>query len=487
MHIDCLQNPFEETRDVIIVSVPWVDTSFSLMAPAALKPVVEKAGMTCLAVDLNGEINEKIKIHPFKHKIIKFFFDQYCDDDIEPWLIDFFESTARQIVSFNPKFVGLSAFSYVCKNSVRWLSYYIKKLNPDIKIIIGGPGCLQHALTGPSDLAQELISIGLVDYHIRGDGEHALYELLTGNSAYTGINSDDWKELSQEDLHKLPMPDYTDYNFDVYEKRILGLLGSRGCVRQCKFCDYIENWKKFTWRTADDIFEEMVNQNKKYQIRTFKFQDALTNGNLKEFNKLITLLAEYNTANPDNSFSWTGFYIFREITAHSLTEWELLSKSGAIILSVGVENLNEHIRYHMGKKFSNTSLDFHLEQAKKYNIKVVMLNIVGYISEIREDIDFAKKWLLEHTQYKDILKIQWGGTLGIFTNTYLDRHKEELGIKMIGENPQSWVNESINSTPKIRAEWAQELNEFSKYLQYDIAENLDNHYLLESIVNDKNK
>jgi len=487
MYIDCLQNPLGNTKDVIIVAVPWVDTNFALMAPAALKPVVEKAGYSCLAVDLNGEIHKKINQSPHKHELIRFFFEQYCNDQTELWLLDMFESVATQIVSYNPKFVGLSAMSYVCKNSVRWLAYFIKKLNPKIKIIIGGPGCLQHNFTGPSDLAEELTGLGLIDYHIRGDGEHALHELLIGNTDYTGINSPDWKELSQEDLHKLPMPDYTDYQFDVYEKRMLGILGSRGCVRLCKFCDYIENWKKFTWRTADDIFEEMIQQNKKYQIRAFKFQDALTNGNLKEFNRLIELLAAHNTQNPENSFNWTGFYIFRETTKSSLRDWELLSKSGVAGLIVGVENLNEHIRYHMGKKFSNTALDFHLEQAKKYNIKIIMLNLVGYVNEIRKDIDFAKKWLAEHTQYKDILIIQWGGSLGIFTNTYLDRHKEELGVKMIGDNPQAWVNESINSTPKIRSEWVLELIEFSKQLNYQVVENLDNHYLLESIINAKNQ
>jgi hypothetical protein len=102
------------------------------------------------------------------------------------------------------------------------------------------------------------------------------------------------------------------------------------------------------------------------------------------------LLSEYNRANPDNSFSWSGYYIFRERIPTSERDWELVAGSGAEILIVGIENLNEHIRYHMGKKFSNASIDFHLEQAQKYGIKINFLALVGWVNEVRKDIDYTK-------------------------------------------------------------------------------------------------
>jgi hypothetical protein len=81
------------------------------------------------------------------------------------------------------------------------------------------------------------------------------------------------------------------------------------------------------------------------------------------------------------------------------------------------------------------------------------------------------------------LIIQWGGTLGIFPNTYLSRNTENLGITMIGDLPNLWINKSINSTPAIRANWANELNEHSVKLGYRISEDLDNHYILEQLIN----
>lgn len=479
---ECLKNTYNETRDVVLVTVPWTDSSIPLMAPAALKPIVEKTGLSCLAVDLNVEIYQYTKTHPHKEKLIEFFFNEQVDKHTISEVKNILFSSAVGIVSWKPKYVGLSLLSYVCQHSAKWLAYFIKKLDPSIKIIVGGAGCLP-TFTGPSEYVEKLFGLKLIDYHIRGDGENSLYELLKGNDQYIGINTNTWQELDKDELRSMPMPDYTDYLFNHYEKQVLPIIGSRGCVRQCTFCDYIANWKKFQWRTADDIFNEMLEQNQKYGINSFKFQDSLTNGNQKEFLRLITFIAKYNQNNIDNQFVWSGYYIFREHTASSAREWKLLSESGAQNLSVGIENLNEHIRYDIGKKFSNKAIDFHLAQAKQYNITLIFLNIVGYVTETEQDVNFIKQWLIDHVEYKDIIYLQWGGTLGIFPNTYLEKHQESLGIEMIGTLPSLWVNPKTGSNPAIRAQWVKELNALSKSLGYRVADNLDNHFLLETLIN----
>lgn len=451
------------------------------MAPAVLKPIVEKSGHSCLAVDLNVEIYRYTAEHARKEELIRFFFDGHADPETGEILRQIFVSIAQQILSWSPKYVALSLFSYVCQHSAKWIAYYLKKLQPEIKIIVGGAGCLA-TFTGTSPYIDEMLSKKLFDYHVRGDGENSLYELLKGNVAYLGINSLEWQELEQDELRALPMPNYDDYIFDLYEKKALPLIGSRGCVRQCKFCDYIANWKRFQWRTADDIFNEMLSQHKKYNISTFKFQDSLTNGNQKEFMRLLELLADHNQTSTVN-FKWSGYYIFRNVSSASEREWALLSMSGAERLAVGIENLNQHIRYEIGKKFSNEAIDFHLARAKKNNVKLLLLNIVGYVNETKKDIDFIKQWLQDHVEYKDILVIQWGGTLGIFPNTYLDQHKQDLGIRMIGPQPSLWTNDAIHSTPAVRASWAKELNALSRQLGYTVSNSLDNHFLLETLIN----
>jgi len=482
MQFKCLKNN-NNLKDVVITTVPWTDSSIPLMAPAQLKPIVESAGMSCLAVDINAEVYEWSKNHTKKTFLLDFFFSEQLHEEVTTELFNLFRDMAEQILSFKPKIVGLSLFSYVSQTSAKWLAWFLKKIDPTVTIIIGGAGCLP-TFTGPSAFAEELIRSNLIDYHIRGDGEHALYEFLKDRRDYIGINSLEWRELPMDEMRNLPMPDYSNYKFDVYNKKVLPLVGSRGCVRKCTFCDYIANWKQFNWRTADDIFAEMKSQYKIYGIRYFKFQDSLTNGNMKEFVRLTEMLSEYNKQNPDRSFRWSGYYIFREHNANTAKEWKLLAESGAENLAVGIENLNQHIRYAIGKKFSNEAIDVHLSYAKKYNIKLQLLNIVGYVNETQEDIDFIVKWLYTHTQYKDILYIQWGGTLGIFPNTWLEKNFADLGIEKIDNTPQGWINKAINSTPAKRAQWAKDLNDISVKLGYNVANNLDNHYLLEMLIND---
>ena len=477
----CLDNPLHEKRDVVICSIPWTDSNMPLMAPAVLKPIVEKAGFSCLSVDLNAEVYQLTRDHPLREDLIRFFFDEVATPEITPFLENLYRSIAQGIVDWQPKYVGLSVFTYVCQHSAKWIAYFIKKLDPDITIFVGGAGCLA-AFTGPSAYIDRMLDMKLFDYHIRGDGENSLYELLRGNEDYEGINSLEWKELEQDELRSLPMPDYSLYDFNLYDKKALPIIGSRGCVRQCKFCDYIANWKKFQWRTADDIYNEMRTQSAKYGITFFKFQDSLTNGNQKEFYRLLELLAEHNTTPGNIKLSWSGFYIFREPTPRTEKEWELLSQSGAETLAVGIENFNEHIRFAIGKKFSNHAIDVHIAQAKKYQIQLVILNIVGYVNEVQADIDFIKQWLRDHVEYTDILNFQWGGTLGIFPNTYLERNRDKLGVRMIGEQPSLWVNDSIGSTPALRASWARDINQLSKDLGFRVFEGLDNHFLLETLI-----
>lgn len=483
---ECLNNTRGDSFDVIICSVPYTETDLPLMAPATLKPIVEKAGLSCLAVDLNIEVTKIVEMHPQKEKFIKFFYDGVLDQSIEQEVYHMLQTISTMILKFQPSWVGLSLLSYASQKSALWISYFIKKIHPSVKIIIGGPGCLS-TFVGPSSFVNELLDSKIVDYHVRGDGENSLYELLTGNEDFDGINKDSWKELSKSELEFLPIPDYSDYNFDFYESKVLPIIGSRGCVRKCTFCDYIANWKKFQWRTAENIFEEMLVQHQLYGINRFKFQDSLINGALKEFRRLTELIANHNENNPDNAFKWSSFYIFRDRSSSDESDWDLIARSGAEILLVGIENVNEHIRYSLGKKFSNESIDYHLAQAKKRQIKLILTNIVGYINETREDIEFIKKWLYEHTEYKDILMIQWGGTLGIFPDTYLEKNRDSLGIKMIGDGPQYWVNNTTGSTPEIRASWAKELIDLSKSLGYWVFNNSDNHYLLESMSNGKFK
>jgi len=473
-----LRNPMGEHRDFVMTTVPWTDTTIPLMAPAVIKTVVESTGMSCLAVDVNQEIFMTTVQHPNKSKFLNFYFEEHCDAEIEQEVFAIYKSLAEQILAWTPQWVGLSLLSFVCQPSLKWIAYFIKKLAPETKIIIGGPGCLP-TIAGSDAWVKQMFALGIIDYHIRGDAEIALRELLIGNFEYPGINSNSWQEMTREELEALPFADFSDYDLHLYKSRAIPLIGSRGCVRQCTFCDYIANWKKFQWRSAENIFAEMMYQKDRYGTTKFKFQDSLVNGHPKEFQNLMEMIATYN-ADHDEKIEWSGFFIFRERTARSEHEWQILAQGGAKMLAVGIENFNQHIRYSMGKKFSDESIIFHLEQAQKYNVKCTTQIIVGYINETQEDIDRTKQWLVDNQRFKDTIELYWGTGLGIFDNTYLGENKNKLGITMIGSNPHEWTSAVTSSTAEIRRRWARELTALSKQLGFSVMTNeVNDHYLIE--------
>lgn len=473
-----LANPNREHRDFVATTVPWTDTALPLMAPAVIKTVVESMGMTCLAVDVNQEVYRYAVDHPKKSKFLNFFFEEHSDPDIEQEAFQIYQSIAEQILSWSPRYVGLSLLSFLCQTSLKWIAYFIKKLSPQTTVIIGGPGCLP-TLVGSDAWVKRMLALGIVDYHIRGDAEIALKELLNGNLDYPGINSNSWQEMTREELEQLPFADYTDYNLELYPSSAIPLIGSRGCVRQCTFCDYIVNWKKFQWRSAENIFAEMMYQKQRYGTTKFKFQDSLVNGHPKEFANLMELIANYNLHNQEK-IEWAGFFIFRERTPRSEQEWETIALGGARLLSVGIENFNQHIRYAMGKKFSDESIIFHLEQAQKHKIKCTTMMIVGYITETQDDIDRAKQWLRDNVRFRDTLEFHWGSGLGILDNTYLGEHKHDLGIVMIGAAPHEWTTTHTGTTPEQRTKWARELIGLSKHLGYVVqTTDFNEHYLME--------
>jgi radical SAM superfamily enzyme YgiQ (UPF0313 family) len=408
--------------------------------------------------------------------------DKNAQSDIK----EIFEYMADRILQNNPTWVALSLLTHLSQNSTRWLCFVLKQKDPQIKIVIGGAGCFS-TLKGIDSFTMELKSQKLIDHFIVGDGENALVQLITGTTQTNGIDSYEWKEI--KDLDNIPPPDYDDYDWSLYPIRRVSIWGSRGCVRECTFCDIHEHWSKFTWRSATSIFQEMKYQIEKYGINFFSFADSLVNGNQKEFRMLIKLLADYNqTLSSEQKIRWTGYFIFRPKEQMGEKDWKLMTESGCTLLLVGIESFVEHIRYHIKKKFSNQDIDHGLLMAKKYGISVSLLTIIGYVTETQEDFDQQLQWVRVNRLYANnpVVNIEIGSGLGILPGTWLHRNIKELGIKLSSTQVfQDWERESINSTPELRNKWRQEMMRVLTENGFKFHYNTDNHVMIESYIMQK--
>jgi hypothetical protein len=466
--------------DLVLASIPYTETSVPLMAIAVLKSIAEKANWDCVSLDFNIQYYNATKNHLYQNKLIDWFFNETYYPEIEDTIYKMFNKMADDILSYKPKLIGLSLFSYACQVSCKYLCILLKQKSPDTKIVIGGSGVFDNVL-GDHSYVGNLKDMNLIDHYIIGDAENSFYDFLMDKKT-VGVDGSDWKELNNSDLEVLPIPNYDDYDFSQYELPAIPIVGSRGCVRRCTFCNDIVHWKKFSYRGGEHIFNEMITQYQRYGLREFVFSDALINGNMREFKIFLQHLAKHNEDNPNEKLSWNSQFIFRPKNQFNEEDWKLLKLSNPTILKVGIESLSEHVRFHMGKKFDQASLIFGLEQALKHNIQILGLMIVGYPTESRDDIEIAKKFMTDHTHFKDIITFSWGGTMAILPGTAIYQNPNKYDIQIFGPPWQNWINVKTGSNPKQRAEWLMELHDYCDNLGYKTISGVENEGIVEILL-----
>ena len=468
--------------DVLVASVPLTVTQSPLMAGAVLKSIAERANHSCLVMDFNIAAVSWLEHHLYKSQLMDFFTNnvlhECCAIDVE----FFVEFMADQICARNPKILGLSVFTTYSRACTLRVCQAIKTRRPDIKIIIGGAGIAVGG-AGTVDFGEKLKKDQIIDDYISGDAEISFYQYLKGNTQSTGINSSEWNNLDFADLEAIPYPNYDDYIWSLYPVPMLLIIGSRGCVRQCKFCDYIERWKKFVWREADDILAEMLWQQEKYGVSLFEFTDAVINGNMKEYRQFVQKLAQHNeTCDADKRIRWGGYFIMRSQTQFKEEIWEMTAKSGGTWMAIGIETFDDKIRAEIGKPFTNDDIDFGLSMIQKYNMHGYLLFIVGHINETYEHVLAAKQWMNQRLRFKDHITISLVSTLGIPQDTWYDRHQKEIGITWIkpmkdlhastalADSDQHWANPTTGSTYELRSQWLLELLDHAKMLGYNVVD-----------------
>ena len=456
--------------DVVIASLPFVETREPLMAPALLKGVVKNAGLSCFVFDFNAEVRHIIKDYSLelREKIeLWFLYKDYHDDiEVKKTVNDLANYVADRLLSLSPKYICLSLFC----NTARLFNAYVCRIikqekKYDVKIIIGGNAVFTDEKS-QRPYAKILQNAKLIDHYIVGDGEEPLYNFFANETNASGVDKDEFQVL--EDLSQQPFSDYDDLNWNLYTKKRLPMYASRGCVRRCTFCDVYKLWKKFKLRSPEIVFQEMIYQIDNTGITDFYFRDSLINGSISQFRKLLTMIADYNSCH-EQKITWTSFFIFRPQHQMPESDWKLIADSGGYNLVVGVESLVDNVRYHMRKKFTNADIDYGLQMGKKYNVSFIFLLIIGYVTETNQDFDDALKWLDEHTEYigMPLQAMSVGGTLTVTDLTDLYQHAEDFDIRL-GETTYLWENVTIGLDYATREKRKEQFLEHARKLGYNV-------------------
>lgn len=223
----------------------------------------------------------------------------YLESKNDKWNIDVIDSQAegfgwnklqRYVEQTGPDIVISSALATCNTFLVLRTLETVKKVNPDIKTVVGG----QHF----SALADEsLLKYPEIDFVVRGEGEVTLFELvksLEENQPLTNVKGLSFRNGSKivhntsrpliEDLNTLPFPGYhfieehiKKYHFKMmsYDSSGYGLVeASRGCPHKCTFCSQWGYWgSKWRSKSPERIVDEMEQLYTEYGISFLWFTD----------------------------------------------------------------------------------------------------------------------------------------------------------------------------------------------------------------------
>ena len=381
----------------LVISVPRLEIHRPPISTAIVAETIRLEGAEVEAMDLNCDF-----FHYVADRQTYYNYDEIWDRLREPSLneikniIKFIKLKLPTMDKYERYWISVFGSSATLFTSI--LCRLVRKYLKNKIIILGGQG-VQEMDIGENEqyFGTIMKKQGLCDMFLTGEGEKVIKLVLDGKNEGPGINN--INSIQIDDLDTLPFPNYGFYDLDKYDylskSKEVFIVGSRGCVRRCTYCDVARYWPKFRYRTGTNIASEMINHYEKHGVTQFYFTDSLINGSMKAFNDMCETLAKYNSDHKAG-FSWKGQFIFRPMNQVPKDHFATVAAAGGKEFYVGVETGSDKIRWEMDKKFTNEDIDYQLEEFNKHNINVFFLMLIGYVSETLDDhkdtLKMFKRW-----------------------------------------------------------------------------------------------
>lgn len=279
-------------------------------------------------------------------------------------------------------------------DDVEILTEYIKDINPDCVIILGGI----HATICPDE---SLRTLG-IDYCIRGEGEDALVEFLKGNKPINlcwGGHIGKIELLS--DLNNRPFPNYDKFELGKYLdstflSRSVQVLTSRGCPYNCTFCSKGLG-DTFRPRAPVDVVSEIEYLKTTYNVKKIRIVDDNFSFDLDRAKEICRLMISRNL-----NIKWisAGGLRVDKVDDELL---DLMVKSGCASTGLGIESVSNDILKEYKKAITIEKVVNAIKLCKKHGLKVGGYFVIGAPSDTKESIyaqlEFAKKMELDYAYW----------------------------------------------------------------------------------------
>jgi len=449
----------DKCSDILLIQCPPWDTAMPPLGIAYLSSYLRKYEYTTSVFDLN------ISLYQLVDENLKYLWEQksynwWADDDSfkKTWL-HLKEATYhcidRILQRIDTKYIGLSVNFAGIKFTSEVIKI-IKSLRSDIKIILGGWGCVNEHMRGlfPGDL---------VDVFVVGEGEETLKEVIEtlggrrnpGDVLGAIFNKDRKLEYKPRppimDLDSICWNKFTEFNLSDYKTSVLALLTSRGCISSCSFCNDWRLLKPYRDRSALNVFEEIRYHTENNRVSAFSFKDLQCNGNIGRLDKLCDLIIESGI-----KLSWDSQAIPRKEMGYELLC--KLKKSGCHTLIYGIESFSNNVLKRMRKLFTKEIAEKVLRDTHNAGINTMINIIVGFPGET--DGDFRETLQAIERNQKYITCIGAISVCLVNNDCDLDINFQDYGLILPSDlkvRAKGWMSEDGKNNYELRTGRAQKV------------------------------
>lgn len=293
----------------------------------------------------------------------------------------------NKIQETKPNVVGITTMTFTLLDVVE-TAKTIKKINPNIKTVLGGP----HIHIYP----EETINLPNIDYLVLDEGEKAFKELLDNLNHPENlekikglvfkkngkiINTGPPERI--ENLDSLPFPARDLVPYKKYESMlatkssVTTMFTSRGCPYKCLFCDRPHLGKNFRARSAKSVVDEMEECLKMGIKEIFIYDDTFG----VDRQRVLDICSEIKKRNLD--IVWD---IRTRVNTVDEEVLKALKTAGCQRIHYGVEAGTTKILTVLRKGITLEMAEKALKLTKKIGIQTLAYFMIGSPTETKEDI-----------------------------------------------------------------------------------------------------
>jgi anaerobic magnesium-protoporphyrin IX monomethyl ester cyclase len=374
------------------------------------------------------------------------------------------EELMRGFILTRPKIIG---FYVMVENyyQVHDFAAHIKKWCPDSTIVVGGPmaNCLGEKILENKDFdicvlgEGEYTCLKLADWKIKNEGK------LEDIPGIIYRENDKIKKTSPPelimDLDALPFPDTTLFEHG----RWFHIVSGRGCPYNCIFCFQETHGRKYRYRSAENIVEEIIKNIETYNYLCFDIIDDIFVSDHKRVIDIAERLQEYRNR--------TGkkFLFFSQARIDAITRHpemlEPLKKAGLMRLQFGFESgSNETLKLY-NKKFTVEQT----KQAVDIVVKTGEISVVGNFilggpfetqETLNASLELAEELIDMAPGIVDINVVFMAALKG----TQLSRTPSEFGLKIVDDDFKKGLTLSDVSMVSEQCEHAELRGFYRKFI-----------------------